>query len=292
MKKVLWGLVKISLYLISFLPFPVLYLLSDFFYFIIYYVIKYRRHVVMPNLRNAFPEKSEVELKAIEKKFFHFLCDNILESFKMLTISKESIKKRLKVLNPEEVEQYFAEGRSVLITGGHYANWEWGNLAINLYIRNTAMVIYKPLANAHFGNLMNQMRSRFGTIMVPMKSTLRKIAEYKNKLYVMAFVSDQTPTRQETQYFTTFLNQPTSVFLGIEKIAKTTGNPVVFFAIDRVKRGYYEATFTTLFKCPQETVGHEITEAHTKMLENYIKAKPELWLWSHKRWKFKPEDIQ
>jgi len=247
----------------------------------------------MPNLRNAFPEKSELELKAIEKKFFHFLCDNILESFKMLTISKESIKKRVKVRNPEEIEQYFAEGRSVLLTGGHYANWEWGNLAISLVIKeHPAMVIYKPLGNAHFGDLMNQMRSRFGTVMVPMKSTLRKIAEYKNKLYLMVLVGDQTPTRHETQYFTTFLNQPTSVFLGIEKIAKTTGNPVIYFVIDKVKRGYYEATFTTLIKCPKETVGHEITEAHTKMLEDYIKAKPELWLWSHKRWKFKPEDIQ
>jgi len=246
----------------------------------------------MPNLRNAFPEKSEAELEIIEKKFFRFLCDNILESFKMLTISRESMKKRFKVLNPEEVDQYFNKGRSVLITGGHYANWEWGNLAINLYLKGAAMVIYKPLGNGDFGNLMNQMRSRFGTTMVPMKSTLRKIAEYRNKLYVMAFVSDQTPTKHESQYFTSFLNQPTSVFLGIEKIAKSTDNPVVFFYIDRVKRGYYEATFTTLFQQPKDTCEYEITEAHTKMLEQYIQAKPELWLWSHKRWKFKPEDIK
>ena len=124
------------------------------------------------------------------------------------------------------------------------------------------------------------------------KNLEEKIAEHKNSLYLAIFVSDQTPTKHESQYFTTFLNQPTSVFLGIEKIAKTTGNPVVFCNVDKVKRGYYEATFVTLFENPKQTSEHEITEAHTKMLEGYIKAKPELWLWSHKRWKFKPEDIQ
>jgi len=202
------------------------------------------------------------------------------------------MRKRFKFVNTDEVEKHLANGKSVLLTGGHYANWEWGNLAINLYFNNTALVIYKPLGNRYIGDLINKMRSRFGTIMVPMKLTLRKIAEHKNSLYLAIFVSDQTPTKHESQYFTTFLNQPTSVFLGIEKIAKTTGNPVVFCNVDKVKRGYYEATFVTLFENPKQTSEHEITEAHTKMLEGYIKAKPELWLWSHKRWKFKPEDIQ
>ncbi|WP_256010546.1 lysophospholipid acyltransferase family protein [Desertivirga xinjiangensis] len=287
MKKVLWGLSKFSIYLISYLPFPILYLVSDFFYYIIYYIVKYRRHVVEPNLRNSFPEKTEAELKVIEKKFYRFLCDNILESFKMLTISRNSMKKRLKFLNPEEAERHFHNGRSVLATGGHYANWEWGNLAINLFINKTVLVVYKPLGDKLFGALLNKMRSRFGTIMVPMKHTLRKIAENRHRLYFAVFVSDQTPTRHESNYFTEFLNQRTSVFLGIEKIAKTTGNPVVFCYIDRIKRGYYEARFKTIVEDPKETSEFEITEIHTKELEQQIKARPELWLWSHKRWKFK-----
>lgn len=246
----------------------------------------------MPNLRNSFPEKSEEELKAIEKKYFKFLCDNILESFKMLTISRKGIAKRFKFINPEVVEHYLLQGRSVLLTGGHYGNWEWGNLSVKATFDEDVLVIYKPLANTQFGDFMNAMRSRFGTTMVPMKLTLRKIIEHKNKLFLAVFVSDQTPTRDESQYFTKFLNQDTAVFLGVEKIAKATGNPVIFCQIDRVKRGYYQAEFTTLFEDPKLAREYEITEAHTKKLESYIKAKPELWLWSHKRWKFKPEDVR
>lgn len=287
MKKVLWGLSKFSIYLISYLPFPVLYLLSDFFYYIIYYIVKYRRHVVGPNLRNSFPEKTETELKVIEKKFYRFLCDNILESFKMLTISRNSMKRRLKFINPEEAERHFKNGKSVLATGGHYGNWEWGNLAINLFFDKTVLVVYKPLADERFGAFLNKMRSRFGTVMVPMKQTLRKISENRQRLYLAVFVSDQTPTRHESNYFTQFLNQRTSVFLGVEKIARGTGNPVVFCSIDRIKRGYYEATFKTIVEDPKETNEFEITETHTKELEQQIRARPELWLWSHKRWKFK-----
>lgn len=292
MKKVLWGLTKFSLYLLALLPFPLLYLLSDFCYYILYYIIKYRRHVVMPNLRNSFPEKTEEELQQIEKKYFKFLCDNILESFKMLTMSRREISRRFKFVNPEVVEHYLQQGRSVLLTGGHYGNWEWGNLSVKACFQNDVLVIYKPLADVKFGEFMNTMRSRFGTTMVPMKLTLRKIVEHKNKTFIAVFVSDQTPTRDESQFFTKFLNQDTAVFLGVEKIAKVTGNPVVFCQIDRVKRGYYQATFTTLFEDPKATADHEITISHTQKLESYIKAKPELWLWSHKRWKFKPEDLR
>jgi len=291
MKKVLWGLTKFSLHLLSLVPFPILYLLSDFCYYVLFYIIKYRRHVVMPNLRNSFPQKTEKELRVIEKKYFKFLCDNILESFKMLSISKAEITRRYKVNNPEEIRKHLDNGKSVIVTGGHYANWEWGNLAMKAYFDETVLIIYKPLADKNFEGFMNGMRSRFGSIMVPMKLTLRKIIEQKNNKYLAFFVSDQTPARVDQYHFIKFLNQDTAVFLGTEKIAKTTGNPLVFCHIDRVKRGYYEITFTTLFEDPESTSPLEITLAHSKKLESYINARPELWLWSHKRWKFKPENV-
>ncbi|WP_207425224.1 lysophospholipid acyltransferase family protein [Pedobacter sp. SYSU D00535] len=292
MKKVLSGLVRKTLYLISLLPFPVLYLLADVLYVLLYYIIGYRRKVVKTNLENSFPQKTRAELDLIEKKYFKFLADNILESIKMLSISPKSMSKRFVFVNMDVLKTHFDRGKPVLVTGGHYGNWEWGNLALPLVMKEKLLVVYKPLTDKAFELMMNNMRSRFGAIMVPMRQILRKIIEQKNELFFVALVGDQTPPREESQYFTTFLNQPTAVFLGIEKIAKLTGHPVLYCRVNKIKRGYYEASFKTLFHDPKDTAEYEITEAHTRELEKAINERPELWLWSHKRWKFKPDDIK
>lgn len=291
MNKSLSGLSTFLLKLISRLPFWFLYVLADLLFFILFYVLQYRRKVTQTNLANAFPEKTTHERQLIEKEYYRFLADMIMESLKMASLSAEEIRKRCVLTNPQEVQQHFDRGQSVLLASGHYANWEWANLAIALAFNEKLLVIFKPLTDKQFGQYLNDMRSRFGAIMVPMKHTLRKIVELKNQKYMFGFASDQTPTRHESQYFTNFLNQPTAVFLGIEKIAKTTGQPVLFAHIDRIKRGYYTYTFTTLVEVPAVTKEYEITDLHTQKLEQIIRSKPELWLWSHKRWKFKPEEI-
>lgn len=277
--------------LISKLPFRLLYLLADLLFLVLFYVLRYRRKVTQNNLCNAFPEKSPSERDLIERKYYRFLADMIMESFKMNSMSEETVRRRCRMNNPEEINRHYKDGRGVLLATGHYANWEWGNLSLSLASDETFYVIYKPLTNKSFEVFLNKMRSRFGAVMVPMKLTMRKIIELKNQKYMFGFASDQTPTRHESQYFTSFLNQPTAVFLGLEKIAKTTGNPIVFCHINRLKRGYYEYTFETIVSDPKNTAEYEITDLHTRKLEQIIRQKPELWLWSHKRWKFSPQDI-
>ncbi len=285
MKKVLTSLAKYPLYFISLLPFPLLYLIADFLYIILYYAVGYRRPVVQMNLRNAFPEKTKEELAAIEKKFYHYLSTMILESVKMTSMSSKTIKKRFRLNNPEEISKHFDKGKSVMLVTAHYGNWEWGSLILSATYAEPFIIVYKPQTNKVFEDIMNQMRSRFGAVMVPMKQTLRKIVSYKSRKFAAVFLGDQTPVKAEAHYFTTFLNQRTPVFLGIEKIAKMTNSPVVLGHLNQVKRGYYEATFITLTENPAAMHDHEITEAHTKYLEKIINKKPELWLWSHKRWK-------
>ncbi|MBC7745469.1 MAG: lysophospholipid acyltransferase family protein [Flavobacterium sp.] len=274
--------------LISRLPFFILYLLADLLFFILFYVVRYRRKVTQSNLTNAFPEKSIRERRLIEKKYYKFLADMIIESLKMNSVTSEEIMKRCKINNPELLRNHLNQGRSILMATGHYANWEWGNMIIPQVYSEKIVVIYKPLSNLLFGRHLNKMRSRFGSLMVPMKSTLRKIAELKNQLYIFFFTSDQTPSQHESQYFTDFLNQPTAVFLGLEKIAKKTNHPVMFLHINLLKRGFYEFTFSTIVEDPSKTKEFEITNFHTQKLEQIIRQRPELWLWSHKRWKFNP----
>jgi len=280
------------LYLLSLLPFPVLYFLSDILYGFLFYVFKYRRKVVFNNLLNSFPEKSKSDIELIEKRFYRYLADLMLESIKTLTISAEEIKKRFVFKNIEILNKHLQNGKSVIAVSGHYGNWEWGPVATGLEINEKVLVVYKPLSDKRFEGLMNSMRSRFGSIMVPMKLTLRKVIEYKNDPIVLVLVGDQTPAREESQYFTTFLNQQTAVFLGVEKIALMLNNPIVYFSINRIKRGYYECVFKSLIENPVHTKDHEITEAHIKELEKNIRLHPEFWLWSHKRWKFSSSNLK
>ncbi len=278
------------LYLLSLLPFWVLYLVSDAVFIILFYVIKYRRKVVQENLSNAFPEKTETERAAIERKFFSYLADLMVEAIKLISISENQLKKHFTLNNPELLDTFFNRQKSVLGALGHYGNWEMSAQILGFSTKKKKLFIYKPLKNEVIDHFIKKIRSRFGAIPVTMKSTLRTLVSLKNEPKLTVFVSDQTPVREETQYFTSFLNQPTAVFLGIEKMARMTNDPVIFCDIRVVKRGYYSCTFVPLISEPKLTAEHEITDAHVQYLEKVIRAEPAYWLWSHRRWKFKPEN--
>jgi KDO2-lipid IV(A) lauroyltransferase len=278
------------LYLISLLPFWFLYLISDFLFFIVYRVIGYRRKVVQENLLKAFPEKTGEERRYIEKKYYKYLADLIVETVKMVTASEKSILKRITATNGELIDKYFDEGRSIMLAVGHYGNWEMSALMVSTLVKKRLLIVYKPLTNNIFDNFFNKMRSRFGAEMIAMKNVLRTMVKEKNNIIMSVFVADQTPVQHEATYFTTFLNQPTAFFLGIEKIAKLTDPVVVFGDLKYVKRGHYEYTGIVLTENAKETAEYEITDKYVRCLETMIKRQPQYWLWSHRRWKFKPED--
>ena len=279
------------LYLLSLLPFWVLYLLSDLIFVILFHLIKYRRKVVQQNLLNAFPEKTVTERAQIERRFFGYLADLMVEAVKLISISERQLKKHFILNNPELLDAFFSRQKSVLGALGHYGNWEMAAQILAFSTQKKKLFIYKPLENEVFDAFIKKMRSRFGSIPVNMKATLRTLVTLKNEPKFTVFVSDQTPVREETQYFTQFLNQPTAVFLGIEKMAKMTNDPVIFCDIRVVKRGYYSCTFVPLMNEPKLSREHEITDLHVQYLEKVIRQAPAYWLWSHRRWKFKPEDI-
>jgi KDO2-lipid IV(A) lauroyltransferase len=277
------------LYLLSLLPFWFLFLVSDIIYVLLYYIIRYRRTVVHQNIANSFPEKSAEECKRIEKLYYKYLGDLLVETLKMISISEKSLRRRMLPTNPELVDYYFKQGRSIIAAAGHYCNWELAILGFSLLTKEKRVIVYKPLSNEQFNTYFNKVRSRYGAIMVAMKQTLRAMIGFKKELTFSVLVSDQTPVKHEINYVTTFLNQPTPVFLGIEKLAKMIDAVVIFYKIDRVKRGYYTYTLVPLIEQPKQTAEHVITEAHVRYLEQLIKDKPQYWLWSHRRWKYTQE---
>lgn len=276
------------IWILSLLPFWTLYRIADFLFLLTYYVVRYRRQVVLENLRNSFPEKSNSEIQAIAKQFYRYLPDVIVEAIKMRNITSDEVIERIELINPEEVERHFAQGKAVIGVTAHYANWELGIHRLSLMTDHPKLIIYKPLNDPIFDDIHNQIRARFGATMVPMKQILRHIIRLKNTPHISMFVADQTPLYQDSDYFMTFLNQETLVYTGTERIAKMTGFPVVYCHVARKKkRGYYTCTFHTLVEDPSTYAEYEITQLHNRFTEDVIKQEPAYWLWSHKRWKRK-----
>lgn len=274
---------------LSLLPLSILYILADGAYLLLYFVFGYRRKVVRENLLNALPDKTLEEILVIEKRFYRYLASLVFEIIKMNNISKKEIERRFVFKNKDQVQEYLDRGESVLICSAHYGNWEWGTLGIGLNFSADHYPIYKPLTNSIFDTWFKKVRSKFGNKLIAMRQTMRALQASRDKPSIFSFGNDQAPSKDESHYWTSFMNQPSSVQLGIEKIAKRTNQPIFYFKINLLKRGFYEVNCIPLCLNPAGTAEFEITEMHTRFLEEIIRAKPEYWLWSHKRWKYKPK---
>lgn len=276
------------IYFISILPFWLLYRISDLLYVIIYNFFGYRKEIVIQNLKNSFPEKTDDEINEICKNFYSFFCDWMLEMMKSINMSKEAMIKRCHFTDTSLLDKFHIEKRKVIFVMGHFGNYELAGAEMAYNTDYQLHVIYKPLANKYFNNLINKKRVRFGTKIMPMAETFRTMLNLKDSKEVSAtaFIADQTPQPNQA-YWTTFLNQDTPIFLGTEVIASKLNYPLVYISINRVKRGYYEMTPELLCENPSQTQKGEISEIHTKRLEQDIIRQPEIWLWSHKRWKHK-----
>ena len=281
-------------YLISLLPFGVLYFLSDLLYYPLYYLIRYRRKIVRKNLELSFPEKTTGEIVRIEKEFYSFFCDYLLETFKLLSISKETISKRMKFEGLEELNASFAEGHSCAAYLGHYCNWEWiSSLPLSVDKNIVCGQIYHVLRNKATDRLFLKLRGRMGSTSIPMKQTLRRIITLRreNKQFVIGFISDQTPFWTNIHYWTDFLHRDTPVFTGTEKIARQANLSVYYMDVKRPKRGYYVATFRKMTDNPGELPEFELTERYMRELEKTIIREPQYWLWTHNRWKRTHEEF-
>ncbi len=288
MQTLLYYLALPFLYLISMLPYFIFYGFSDILFFILYFVIGYRKKVVRQNLKNSFPNKTEKELREIEKKFYRFLTDVTLETFRGLTKSKKWMAAHC-TMSPKAQKLFdslYHENKSMLTAMGHFGNWEMAGSSFGILCKQPLYVIYHPISNKYFNQLMIKLRSRFGNIPVSMRDTPRAIVKLKNECSGMCFINDQTPP-PENAYWTTFLNQDTPIYTGIEKIAQKTNLPLLYVGVQRVSRGYYTVHAELLAENCAQTKEGELTELHTRRLEKDILAKPETWLWSHKRWKHK-----
>lgn len=272
------------------LPFGVLYLLSDVLYVLVYYVIGYRKKVTLQNLRMAFPEKGEEELKRISKDFYRQFMDVLVETLKLSSISREEFSRRLVFPNPELLGSIVRQGKQVITMGSHTGNWEWILSAGAIQFDFPTAGVYKPLNNPFFEAYMLHLRSRLGPRLIKMKETLRDFASNRNTPRVVAMLSDQTPLHSEITFWTQFMHQDTPFYVGAEKLARRFNCPVLFLDVQRIRRGYYRLTFDVIWDgtpLPEDAGEYPITEAFAQKLEASLRRSPADYLWTHKRWKHK-----
>ena len=285
-KKLTNSILVIFLKGISYLPFWILFGISDVLYLFLRFVIKYRKNVIYENLTNAFPEKTELEIKTITNKFYRHFCDVFAETIKSHSISSAQMKKRMKFKNIELLNEHFKNGKSIILLGMHYNNWEW-NSVLPLKSKHNVTVIYNPMrGNKAFDNFMFKLRTRWGCTFVPINKSRRIVFDIAKAEIpvVLALGADQTAL-PSSKFWTTFFNREAPFFSGPEKIASRSNLPVFFHYMRKVKRGMYEVDFIPLFENPKEVEPNDILLTYIRKMEELISKEPAYYLWSHRRWK-------
>lgn len=284
------------LWLVSRLPFRLLYGLSNILYYLVYHVFGYRKKVVRENLRLAFPEKSNEEIKAIEKKFYRHMCDMFLEMIKTMGITQKQLQKRFVFTNLELLHELEAKNKSVMLMFPHYASWEWA-IVLDVHIKSKGYGIYQKINNRYFDKLIRDIRAKFGTTLISTKETKEIVAKNRRagRLSTYGILSDQSPMRQKAQYWTAFMGIVVPVHVGAENLCKKLDLPAVYLKVKKLKRGHYQGTFKMLAENPNEFKDFEITDAFLREVEDSIREAPEYYFWTHKRWKHRgkePENMQ
>ncbi len=283
---------RFTVFIFNWIPFRMLYVISDGLAWLFFNVIKYRHKVVYSNLKNSFPQKSDVEIKEIVRKFYKNMTDILLESIKGFSVNEKIMAQRYIFTNPELLHEERRAGGNSIVMAGHYTNWEWGAIIFPHFVTHRTFIgFYKPLTNVYIEKYALAKRTKSGSVLIDIGRTAWAFEQYKNQPSSYTFVSDQS-TYSPKAHWVTFLNQDTACPYGGDKYARQFNYPVFFLKMWRVKRGYYATAFERLIDNPAEQPEEEITRLFMHRLEEVIREKPEDWLWSHKRWKVKRQLVK
>lgn len=294
MSNVCYHVVFALVWLFSLPPLWLLYRLSDGLYLLFYHVVRYRRPLVRQNLTSSFPDKSEAEIVGIERNFYHWFCDYLVETLKMFSMSEKQMRRRMKFEGMDELNALMDQGRSVTVYLGHYCNWEWvSSLPLHTNGQHIAAQLYHPLESALADRLFLYSRSRFHAHSIEMKEAFQMLAHWKKegKATITGYISDQVPGFSSMHYWPTFLNHETPTYTGAERIARVLDTAVYYFDIYRPRRGYYVVRPVKMCDYTKDEPKFSLTEKYYRLLEQSILRAPAFWLWSHNRWKRKWEDF-
>jgi Kdo2-lipid IVA lauroyltransferase/acyltransferase len=288
MKKTIYRVIYLPIYALiyvfSLVPLKILYFISEFLYFLMYYVIGYRRSIVIQNLSRAFPERQYGEIKDLCKQFYRSFAQWLAEIIKLFSVPLPELKQQVELINFDFVKRCLDENRNVVAGMGHFGNWEMLSILPQLLDADVVSV-YKPMRNKIVDRILHKVRSRFGMRMVASHQVVRQMLTGGKGSSLYLFVADQCPPHSDTSGLVKFLNQPTRILPGIERLSKATDAAVVYLFMKRTRRGYYSIECIPICEHPKQAAEISITDSYRELLEYNVRATPDNWLWTHKRWK-------
>ena len=280
---------KLLLKILAKLPLTILYCVSSAGYYFLYYLARYRRDIVRDNLVHAFPEKSLIEIVSLERDFYGFICDNFVEAIASHKMSAAELSERFEFTNFELIQPYLDSKQSLQLLSIHQGGWEWLVQLLPVALKAPIDAIYKPLHDSVFDAIFLANRTKLGTNLVPSSKAMKHILRNRKEFHLVTMTADQAPIRRDKKYWQVFFNRPAPFYLGTQKIAELTQNPVVYFRVYRVRRGYYQVTFEIIAKPPYEKNSYKVLDNYIAAMERAIKAQPETWLWSNRKWRRQPD---
>lgn len=294
MTKILYHIGYAIWYVLSLLPLRVLYVLSDLLYLLVSRVVRYRHRVIWNNLLTSFPEKTPQELRQIQRGFYRYFCDYLVETIKLMTISERQLRRRMTFTGTDELNQVLNSGQSCAVFLGHVGNWEWiTSLPFWVSPDVQCAQIYHPLENPSADRLFLKVRERLGAKCIAMNDTLREVVRYRRegRTICVGYISDQKPHWVNIHHWVDFLNHDTPVLTGTERIARSTGHAVFYADVTRLSRGHYNCEMRLITRDPKSMAEWELTDIYFRELEATIRRNPAIWLWSHNRWKRTREEF-
>lgn len=282
---IMYYLVYSILWLLSLLPLRVLHFLSDCFYVLVFYVFKYRKEVVIKNMKQAYPLKSDEEINRLAKQFYHVFIDSLIESIKLFSTGKKFLDKHV-TMDVSVLHHLADENKSCQMHACHQFNWEYLNLALVYRMKQPLVAVYMPIKAKALNKIFYNLRTRYGTVMLPATEMKNKFTAWRNQLHVLTLVADQNPGNPNNAYWLEFFNKPTPFIKGPERYARDKACPVVLTYSRILKRGYYSMHFELLTEDASQLGEGELTKIYVKRITEIINEQPHNWLWSHRRWKF------
>jgi KDO2-lipid IV(A) lauroyltransferase len=293
-QNIVYAPLGLFLHAVALLPLRALYAFADFLFFVVYYLLRYRRSIALKNIRDSFPEKSDLKCRKICRDFYRHFADYFVETIKLLHISDDEMRRRMEFRNVEFIDECLDSGRSAVVYLGHYGNWEWVT-SITLWSRHTDRSkvlftqVYRPLNNQWFDRFFLRLRGRFHSVGFPKKTVFRSLLTLKRDgiLSVTGFMSDQHPSINDQDHVVRFLNHDTALITGTEILARRLDNEVLYFDVAKPSRGHYVCTIRKIATDPNAVHPFYITDRYARLLQDDIVSDPSIWLWTHNRWKHK-----
>jgi len=252
-------------------------------------VVRQRRGDALANLRRAFPDRPESELKAVRRQMYDHLAYTLLDSLHIAAVEPDAFREEYEWVDRHHLDEALARGRGCIAATGHLGSWEV--LGTVGQLEGLSMfVVVKDVKPPALNRYLNRIRSRFGTEVLPRKGSYRRcVTAIKREKKVMGFLIDQNTTK-ESGIFVDFFGQPACTTPGAAFIAAQTQCPIVPVAAVRQPCGRHQIHCLPLIEPPADREPDNIqrtTQEMTTAFESLVRAHPEQWTWIHRRWRTK-----